>query len=69
MEHIRNRYKIPTDPLDEAFVKALHTKTGYAVRDIQEIVRLIIQSNKEDVLNEGQLSQLNNELEKFYQNT
>ncbi len=69
LEHIRNRYKISTDPLDETFMKTLHTKSGYPERDIQEIVRLIIQSNKEDVLDEGQLSQLNNELEKFYQNT
>ncbi len=69
LEHIRNRYKISTDPLNETFMKTLHTKSGYPERDIQEIVRLIIQSNKEDVLDEGQLSQLNNELEKFYQNT
>ena len=41
LEHVRNRYKLPTSELNEEFIKNLHVKTGIDEEEIKDIVSFI----------------------------
>ena len=40
-EHVRSTYKLPTHTLDEAFVEALHYKSGYSLEKLNEIIAFV----------------------------
>jgi len=68
LEHVRNRFKVSTNILDETFVNTLHAKSGYPVAEIKSIVDFIKMADNA-VVNEYQLNRFYQQLENFYQNT
>ncbi|MGZ8511286.1 MAG: DUF4350 domain-containing protein [Chitinophagaceae bacterium] len=66
LEHIRNRYKLPTSELDGAFEKNLHLKTGVAQEEITGIVSFIRQLDSLDNVSDKQLAWFHKQLESFY---
>ncbi|MBL7733569.1 MAG: DUF4350 domain-containing protein [Chitinophagaceae bacterium] len=66
-EHIRSKYKLRTNVLDESFVKALHQKTGVPEQEIQEIVQYIGFIDTATTVTEKHLSGFYGKLEAFYQ--
>jgi len=68
LEHIRMRFKVSTNSLDENFIKSLHAKTGYPVEEIQSIVNFIKVTDTA-VVGEVQLNRFYQQLENFYKNT
>lgn len=69
LDHVRNRYKITADELDEGFINALHLKTAYDVNKIKSIVDFIQQLEQRSNIKEQELGGFHNQLESFYQNT
>jgi hypothetical protein len=69
LDHVRSRYKLSTNELNETFINALHAKSGYPVKEIQKIVDFISLANEDAAISEGQLARFHKELENFYQNT
>lgn len=69
LEHIRTVYKITTAELDEEFVKKLHAKINYPLKELNEIVFFINNLDKTSHVSEQQLTRFHNQLELFYQNT
>ncbi len=69
LDHVRNRYKLPTTTLDNAFVQALHLKSGYPEEALQSIVSRISQLDTVQALGENQLAAFYKQLETFYQST
>lgn len=69
LEHVRNRYKIATQTLDDDFVQAVHAKSGYETEPLKKITTFIyfVQTNSQ--VNEHQLNTFYHQLESFYQNT
>lgn len=66
LDHIRNVYKLPTNNLNEEFIKALQFKTGIAEADIANIVTFIRQLEGMQAVSDKQLSQFHKQLESFY---
>jgi hypothetical protein len=66
LEHVRNRYKLPTSVLDETFEQHLHFKTGVAKEEIHGIVSFIQQLEHASVISEKQLAWFHKQLESFY---
>lgn len=66
LEHVRNRYKLPTTSLDDAFEQQLHFKTGLPKEDIHAIVYFIQQLDHTDTVSEKQLAWFHKQLESFY---
>ncbi|MFN2438229.1 MAG: DUF4350 domain-containing protein [Chitinophagaceae bacterium] len=69
LDHIRNRYKLSADALDEAFVNALHIKTGYGLDKLKRIIDYILHTEHTGIIREKELADFHNQLESFYQNT
>lgn len=69
LEHVRTRYKLSTQHLDEDMVEKLHRKSGYNKEELQYIVGFIRELDGLKNVSEGQLYQLHRKLELFYQNT
>ncbi len=69
LEHVRIRYKLSTQVLDDAFVQSLHWKTNYPAEDLGQIVDFINSLNELPAITEGQLSGFHKQVELFYQNT
>ena len=69
LDHIRNRYKLSADTLDEGFINALHVKTGYDLNKIKNIVDFMLQIESSDIIKENHLADFHNQLESFYQHT
>ncbi len=69
LDHVRNKYKLLTNELDEAFIHALHAKSGYPKEGIQNIVDSILFANSGELISELQLANFHKQLEHFYQNT
>jgi hypothetical protein len=68
LDHVRSRFKVSTNTLDDSFVHALHAKTGYPVNEIKSIVEFMAFVENTPI-NEHQLNRFYNQLESFYQNT
>ena len=66
LEHIRNVYKLPTNNLNEEFIKALQFKTGIAETEIAGIVSFIRKLDGVHIVNDKQLSIFHKQLESFY---
>jgi hypothetical protein len=69
LDHVRSRYKLATQTMDEAFVQNLHYKTNYPVDDLKQIINFINDLDSMPAISEGQLSSFHNQVELFYQNT
>lgn len=69
LDHVRNRYKLPTHTPDEAFVRALHLKSGYPEGELEKIVRTVQYLPTVPFIPEGELVAFHKQLEAFYQNT
>jgi hypothetical protein len=66
LEHVRNRYKLPTAELNEVFVKNLQFKTGVAEDEIKKIVYFIKDLESTPGISDHQLHQFHKQLESFY---
>lgn len=69
LDHIRNRYRLPVHTLDEAFVRALHFKSGYSEGELEKIVHTIQYLQTVPFIPENELVAFHKQLEAFYQNT
>lgn len=66
LEHIRNVYKLPTNDLNEEFIKALQFKTGRSEAEISDIVSSIKKLDGTHSINDKQLTLFHKQLELFY---
>ena len=66
LEHIRNRYKLPTSSLDDEFVLALRQKTTQPENNIRRIVSFINNIDARGNIADNELSDFHKALEEFY---
>jgi len=66
LEHVRNRYKLPTAELNGEFVKNLQFKTGMSEEEIQRIVYFIRDIETAPAVSDNQLHHFHKQLESFY---
>jgi Domain of unknown function (DUF4350) len=66
LEHIRNRYKLPTGILDDEFTRNLQFKTGCEEAEIQGIVSFIKNLDEAPAISHTQLTDFHKRLESFY---
>jgi hypothetical protein len=66
LEHVRNKYKLNTSVLDEAFVQKLAAKSGIAEMEIKSVVDFISFSQTAMAVSDPQLSKFHVLLEKMY---
>jgi hypothetical protein len=66
LEHVRNKYKLPTGALDEDFVKTLQFKSGAEEHEIRGIVSFIRYLDDAPEIDHKQLSNFHKQLESFY---
>jgi hypothetical protein len=66
LEHVRNRYKLPTSELNEEFVKNLHIKTGIAEEEIRPIIGYIRYLEEPVPISAQDLFVFHKQLESFY---
>jgi hypothetical protein len=66
LEHVRNRYKLPTNTLNEEFVKSLQAKTGAREEEIRPIVDFIGHLETSVFISARQLAAFHKQLESFY---
>ena len=66
LEHIRNRYKLSTNRLDDEFINSLGRKTAQPENNIREIISFINNIDDTDEIADGQLAEFHKKLEEFY---
>jgi hypothetical protein len=66
LEHIRTQYKLPTNRLDEDFIKMLHLKSGYNEQELRFLVNFISSLRTLPAVSDGQLVHFHRKLEEFY---
>jgi hypothetical protein len=66
LEHVRNKYKLPTNLLDDVFVKTLQYKSGAGESEIRGIISFIKYLDEAEVIGNNQLTDFHKELESFY---
>jgi len=66
LEHVRNRYKMPTAELNDEFIKNLHYKTGINEGEIKAIVYFIRDMEHAPGISDHQLHYFHKQLESFY---
>jgi hypothetical protein len=69
LDHVRTRYKLSTQVLDDEFVQNLQYKSGYPTEDLRQIVGFINDLDGMPAISESQLSRFHKQVELFYQNT
>ncbi len=69
LEHVRNKYKLPTGVLDDEFVKNLRFKSGCEESEIRGIVSFIKYVDDAPVIGHKELIQFHKDLESFYKKT
>lgn len=69
LEHVRSKYKLSTQAIDDDFITAVHNKTSYPVEELRSIIVFINFAEDAPAISEGQLSDFHKQLELFYQNT
>jgi len=67
LEHVRNKYKLPTGTLDDEFVRRLQFKTGCEEAEIQNIVSVIRDLRTSVKISDRQVADFHKKLESFYQ--
>lgn len=66
LEHVRNRYKLSTNQLDDEFITSLRRKTAQAENNIREIISFINNIDEADEIGDEQLADFHRKLEEFY---
>ncbi len=66
LEHVRNRYKLPTGTLDENFISQLRFKSGADEPEIRGIVSFIKYIDDAPAINNNDLTDFHKQLESFY---
>lgn len=66
LEGIRSKYHLPTDRLDEGFIKKLALKSGNSVEQVQRLMTLILKMKSHTFQTKEPLATLNKEIEEFY---
>jgi hypothetical protein len=66
LEHVRNRYKLPTNNLDDTFIQSLQFKTGIPENEIFSLVSFIRQMDSATGISDRQLESFHKQLESFY---
>jgi hypothetical protein len=66
LEHIRNKYKLPTGTLDEVFISNLKYKSGAEETAIREIVTFINHLEATPAVSSNQLTGFHKKLDAFY---
>lgn len=66
LEHVRNRYKLPTNKLDEDFIKNLQFKTNVDESEIRSIVSFIKYTDDAPAISDEELTEFYKQLESFY---
>ena len=66
LEHVRNKYKLPTGSLDDEFVKNLQYKSGVGESEIMGIVTFIKYLDEASEINNNQVTDFHKQLESFY---
>lgn len=69
LDHVREKYRLQTEELNEDFVTSLQGKTGFDTGEIKKIVEFISFIKTAPAISEGQLARFHNQLETFYKNT
>ena len=69
LEHIRGRYKLATNNLDESFIRSLFFKSGYDESKLRSIISFIQLIESEPVISDAQISNFYKQLESFYKTT
>lgn len=69
LDHVRTKYKLPTEDLGPEFVTALHHKSGYPEKDLRSLTGYASLSQDGAAITEQQLGRYYQQLESFYQNT
>ena len=66
LEHIRNRYKLSTNQLDDEFIISLQIKTAQPENNIREIISFINNIDETDEIADERLADFHKKLEEFY---
>lgn len=66
LEHVRNRYKLPTGTLDENFISQLRFKSGADEPEIRGIVSFIKYIDDAPAISNDDLTDFHKQLESFY---
>lgn len=66
LEHVRNRYKLPTAELNDLFITNLQFKSGVDEDEIRKIVYFIRDMESAPGISDHQLHQFHKQLESFY---
>lgn len=66
LDYVRNKYKLSTNELNEAFVQRLSLKTGIAIEELSKLIDTLITIKLSDRISEQQLLQYHQQLENFY---
>ena len=66
LDYIRNKYKLSTNELNDAFVQRLSLKTGIAVEELSKLIDTLTTIKLSDRISEQQLLQYHQQLENFY---
>lgn len=67
LEHVRNKYKLTTGTLDEAFIQKLQFKTGCDEQELRDIVMFIEKLKGPVKLHHKEMAAFHRKLETFYQ--
>lgn len=66
LEHVRNKYKLPTGTLDDNFINQLKFKTAAPESELRGIVSFIKYLDDEPVISSSSLTDFHRQLESFY---
>ena len=66
LDYVRNKYKLPTNELNESFVQRLALKTSIPVDELRNLTDTLITIKLSDRITEQQLLQYHQQLENFY---
>jgi hypothetical protein len=66
LDYVRNKYKLSTNELNEAFVQRLSLKTGVAVEELSKLINTLVTIKLNGRISEQQLLQYHQQLENFY---
>ena len=69
LEHVRNKFKLPTSTLDEEFIRNLQYKSGVEEPVVRSIVSFIRYTEDAPVIDEKELAEFHRQLENFYKLT
>ena len=66
LDHVRNRYNIPTSTLDNNFVNRLADKSGFEPQQIKDLVDQLELVQNRPLISDKILLEFNQRLEIFY---